>query len=145
MLLDLIRALPATVLVGVVPGWFWAGCLCATADRAERLAYSVAFSTTLVPAAALVQARLFGAGVTPTITVVSALLVLGAGLVARLMFGPAKKSEGPPGAGPVPLEPPSLIALIVASALLLAALSGVVPGERVAPLVALSVLAAGIA
>jgi hypothetical protein len=62
VLLDLVRALPAALLVGVVPGWFWAGCLCAAADRAERLAYSVAFSIALVPTAALVQARLFGAG-----------------------------------------------------------------------------------
>src|SRR5215210_977620 len=128
MLLDLVRALPAAVLVGVVPGWFWAGCLCATADRAERLAYSVAFSITLVPAAALVQARLSGAGVTPTITVVSALLVLGAGLAVYLMFGPAKKPEEPLGAGPAPLRAPALVPLVVASALVLGTLFGVVPG-----------------
>src|SRR5215210_1411375 len=140
MLLDLVRALPAAALVGVVPGWFWTGCLCATADRAERLAYSVAFSITLVPVAALVQARLVGVGVTPTITVVSALLVLGTGLLVYLMFGPAKTSEAPLGTGSAPLKSPALIALIVASALVLGALFGVVPGEKVAPLIALSVL-----
>jgi hypothetical protein len=145
VLLDLIRALPAAILVGVVPGWFWAGCLCATADRAERLAYSVAFSTTLVPTAALVQARLFGAGVTPTITVVSALLVLGTGLAVYLKFGPAKQSEEPLASRPVSPNLLTLIPLIVALALVLGPLLGAVPGERVAPLIALSVLAAGIA
>jgi hypothetical protein len=145
VLLDLVRALPAALLVGVVPGWFWAGCLCATADRAERLAYSVAFSTTLVPTAALLQARLFGAGVTPAITAISALLVLGTGLAVYLKFGPAKRSEEPLASRPVSLGLPTLIPLIVALALVLGALLGAVPGERVAPLIALCVLAAGIA
>jgi hypothetical protein len=145
VLLDLVRALPAALLVGVVPGWFWAGCLCATADRAERLAYSVAFSTTLVPTTALAQARLFGVGATPAITAVSALLVLGTGLVLYLKFGPAKQSEEPLASRPVSLNLLTLIPLIVALALVLGALLGAVPGERVAPLIALSVLAAGIA
>ncbi|MCA1848498.1 MAG: hypothetical protein LC704_05860 [Actinobacteria bacterium] len=144
MLLDLVRALPAALLVGVVPGWFWAGCLCATADRAERLAYSVAFSTTLVPTAALLQARLFGAGVTPATTAVSALLVLGTGLAVYLKFGPAKWSEEPLASRPVSLGLPTLIPLIAALALVLGALLGAVPDERVAPLIALSVLGAGI-
>jgi hypothetical protein len=145
VLLDLVRALPAALLVGVVPGWFWAGCLCATADRAERLAYSVAFSTTLVPTAALLQARLFGAGVTPAITAVSALLVLGTGLAVYLKFGPEKRSEEPLASRPVSLGLPTLIPLIVALALVLGALLNAVPGERIAPLIALCVLAAGIA
>jgi hypothetical protein len=144
VILDLVRALPAAVLVGVVPGWFWAGCLCATADRTERLAYSVAFSAALVPTAALVQALHFGAGVTPVITAVSALLVLGTGLAVYLKFGPAKRSEEPLASRPVSLNLPTLIPLIVALALVLGALLGAVPGERVAPLIALSVLAAGI-
>ena len=145
MLLDLVRVLPATVLVGVLPGWFWAGCLGATSDRAERLAYSVAFSTTLVPTAALVQARLFNVGVTPAITVVSALLVLATGLAGYLKFGPAKRSEEPLVSRPVSLDLPSLMPLIVASALVLATLFGAVPMERVTLLIALLVLAAGIA
>jgi hypothetical protein len=145
VLLDLVRALPAALLVGVVPGWFWAGCLCATADRAERLAYSVAFSTTLVPTAALLQARLFGAGVTPAITAISALFVLGTGLAVYLEFGPAKRSEEPLTSRPASLGLPTLIPLIVALALVLGALLGAVAGERVAPLIALCVLAAGIA
>jgi hypothetical protein len=136
VLLDLIRALPAAVLVGVVPGWFWAGCLCAAADRAERLAYSVAFSVALVPTAALVQARLSGVGVAPAITVVSALLVLGTGLAIYLRLGPAKGSDKPLFSPPAPLTPPTLIPLIVASALVLGVLFGAVAGERTAHLFA---------
>jgi uncharacterized membrane protein len=142
MLLDVVRTLPAAVLVGVLPGWFWAGCLCATSDRAERLAYSVAFSTTLVPTAALVQARLLGVGVTPAITVVSVLLVLATGLIGYLKFGSAKGSDEPLVSRPVSLDLPSLIPLIVVSPLVLAALVGAVPTQRVALLIALLVLAA---
>jgi hypothetical protein len=145
VLLDLARALSAAVLVGVVPGWFWAGCLCSTADRAERLAYSVGFSTTLVPTTALVQARLLGTGVTPAIALVSALLVLGTGLAVYLGFGPAERSDEPLASRHVRLSLPTLIPLIVASALVLEALSGAVSGERVALPITLSVLAAGIA
>ena len=144
MLLDLVRALPAAILVGVLPGWFWAGCLSATSDRAERLAYSVGFSTTLVPTAALVQTRLFGVGVTPAITIVSVLLVLVTGLTGYLKYGPFHGSDEPLTSRSVSLDLPSLIALIFASALVLAALLGTMPAVRVALLSALLVLTAGI-
>ena len=144
MLLDLVRALPAAILVGVLPGWFWAGCLSATSDRAERLAYSVGFSTTLVPTAALVQTRLFGVGVTPAITIVSVLLVLVTGLTGYLKYGPFHGSDEPLTSRSVSLDLSSLIALIFASALVLAALLGAMPAVRVALLSALLVLTAGI-
>jgi hypothetical protein len=144
VLLDLVRALPAAILVGVLPGWFWAGCLSATSDRAERLAYSVGFSTTLVPTAALVQTRLFGVGVTPAITIVSVVLVLVTGLTCYLKFGPFDGSDEPLTSRSVSLDLPSLIPLIFASALVLAALLGAVPVGRVALLIALLVLTAGI-
>ena len=144
MLLDLVRALPAAILVGVLPGWFWAGCLSATSDRAERIAYSVGFSTTLVPTAALVQTRLFGVGVTPAITIVSVLLVLVTGLTGYLKYGPFHGSDEPLTSRSVSLDLPSLIALIFASALVLAALLGAMPAVRVALLSALLVLTAGI-
>src|SRR5829696_6074239 len=74
MLFDLILALLAAVLVGLLPGWFWAKLLIATpADVYERIAYSVALSMALVPTAALVQARLLETGVTLTIAVASPL------------------------------------------------------------------------
>ncbi len=53
MLSELIRALPAAVLVGIAPGYFWARCLSSSADRVEHLAYSAALSMALVPAALL--------------------------------------------------------------------------------------------
>ena len=145
MILDVVRALAAAVVVGVLPGWFWAECLDATSDRAERLAYSVGFSTTLVPTAVLVQARLFGVGVTPVITVVSVLLVLVTGLTGYLKFGPANESDEPLVSRPVSLDLLSLIPLVIASALVLAVLLGAVPTERVALLITLLMLAAGIA
>ncbi len=145
MLLDLIRALPAAVLVGVLPGWFWARCLCATADHTERLAYSVGFSITLVPTLGLVQARLFGTGITFPITVVSVLLVLGTGLAAYLRFASAKGLEAPLAAGLSPLGLPTLVPLVGAAALALGNLIGIVPRYWVMPLAALLVLSAGAA
>jgi hypothetical protein len=146
MLADLIRAVPAAVLVGVVPGWFWTRLLVASADHAERFAYSVVLSITLVPTAALVQARLLGTGVTLTVAVASLLLVFFSGLAAYLRFGPAKGPDEPLAPPPALLGVPALVLLIAAFALILGILFGVVPGGWVAPLlVALLVLSVGIA
>jgi hypothetical protein len=98
-----------------------------------------------VPTAALVQARLFGVGVTPAITVVSVLLVLATGLASYLKFGPARGSDESLVSRPASLDLPSLVPLIFASALVLATLLGAVSTDRVALLIPLLVLAAGIA
>src|SRR3712207_1944464 len=144
MLFDLIRALLAATLVGIAPGWFWAKVLCAAADRVERLIYSAALSITLVPSVALVQARIFGTGVTLGVTIVSVLSVLGTGIAAYLTFGPAKGPDKPLLSRPVSLDLPALIPLIGAFALALGVLLGQVPGERVMPLMAPLVFLGGI-
>ncbi len=92
MISALIQALPAALLVGILPGWFWTRCLLASGDLAERLAYTIALSITLVPTAALAQTYLFATGVTFAVTVVSVALVFLAGLAAYLLFGPAKRA-----------------------------------------------------
>jgi hypothetical protein len=145
MLSDLIQVLPVAVLVGVIPGWFWAKLLLSSTDRAERFAYAVALSITLVPTAALVQARLFGTGVTLAIAIVAPVLVFFLGLVAYLRFGPAKGSDEPlvpPSASP---GLPALVFLIAAFALILGMLFGAVPGVTGVLLVALLVVSGGIA
>ena len=145
MLSDLILALPAVVVVGIVPGWFWAKLLVASADRAERFAYSVALSLTLVPTAALVQARLLGTGVTLAVAIASPLGVFFLGLVAYLRFGPAKGANEPLAPPPAPPGLPALVPLIAAFALILGTLFGVVPGVQGALLIALLVFSGGIA
>jgi hypothetical protein len=145
MLSDLIRALPAAVLVGVVPGWFWARLLLASTDQAERLAYSVALSITLVPTAALVQGRLLGTGVTLTVAVAAPLLVFFVGLAAYLRFGSPKGSGEPLVPPPAPPGLPALVPLTVAFALILGTLFGVVPSVPGAILVALLIPSGGIA
>ena len=129
MLPDLIRALSAAFLVGFVPGWFWARCLCAPSDRAERLTYAVALSMALVPAVALVPARFFGTGVTLGVAVSSALLVFFAGLLAYLRFGSAKGPDEPLVPGSNPPGMPALILLLPAFALALWIGSQMVPGQ----------------
>ena len=149
MLLDLLGAASAALLVGFVPGWFWAKCLCAPTDGAERLACSVALSMALVPAVALVPARLLG--VTLAVTAASALVVFVTGLVAYVGFGPAGTKKSPPVPGPGPLGMPALVLLVPAFGLALWTGSRTVPGLRdglpVAPMAAVAslVLVAGVA
>jgi hypothetical protein len=141
---DMILALPVAVLVCFVPGWFWARLLSASSDRAEQAAYSVALAITLVPAAALVQARLLGTGVTLAVAVAAPLLVFLAGLVAYLWFGPAKGPDAP--IAPLPPIPRTLALFLLVSALSLAlvAFFDLVPGGWPAILVAPVVIFAGI-
>lgn len=141
VLFDFIRAVPVAILVGVVPGWFWAGCLGRRGDLAGRLTYSVAFSITLVPAVTLLQVRLLGTGVTSAIAIVSIFVVLVAGLIVYLKFGPAKEPEAPVISRSALLDLPALILLAGMLALVTAMLTGAVSGhEVVLPLAVLAFL-----
>lgn len=139
---NLIPALLALVLAGVVPGFFWTRILVPTSDYARQLAFSIGFSMVLVPSAALLQARVFDTGVTLTVAVVSVVIVFFGGLAAYLKFGQAKASEKPFSSPPAPLGLPALVPLIACLALALAAAFGYLPGERVMlPAAALAALA----
>jgi hypothetical protein len=144
MLSELILGLPAAILVGVVPGWFWTRVLLASSDLYERIAYSVGLSITLVPTVALVGARLLGEGVTLSIALASPIVVFFLGLALYLRFGPAKGSDEP--LAPPPASPglPALVLLTAAFALALGILLGLVSGGWAAFLVAALVFAAGI-
>ncbi|MDQ5817149.1 MAG: hypothetical protein M3334_02070 [Actinomycetota bacterium] len=117
VLLDLIRAVPAAVLVGLAPGWFWAKLLGASADLYERVTYSVALSLALVPAVALIPAKLFGIGVTLAVAIASPLFVFLVGLAAYLKFGPAKASQEPLVLAPVQLSAFALVPVVAGLAL----------------------------
>jgi hypothetical protein len=142
---DLLQALPAAFLIGVMPGWFWTRCLLASGDRAEQLAYTVALSLTLVPTFALAQTYLFTTGVTFAVTVVSVALVFLAGLAAYLLFGPAKGPEEPLSIPPSPPGLPTLAPLAAALALALVMFLGIASGEWLMIPIAVLVLAAGVA
>lgn len=128
MLLDLIRALSAAAVAGVFPGWFWARVLCATTDRAERLAYSVALSITLVPVCTLIQIALFGGGVTLLVAVSSVLLVFSGGLAVYLRFGPSAGKGAPLFSPPKPPGVPASFLLAAACGISLWVASGMAPG-----------------
>ncbi|MGB3633153.1 MAG: hypothetical protein WA982_03860 [Rubrobacteraceae bacterium] len=91
MLLDLIRVLFAAILIGVLPGYYWARILLPSRDLAVQLTYGIGLSITLVPAVVLIPASILGLGVTLPATVLSALLVLGSGMVAFRSLGPEKE------------------------------------------------------
>ncbi|HKH12981.1 MAG TPA: DUF6541 family protein [Rubrobacter sp.] len=133
MLFDLIRAVPAALLVGLVPGYFWARCLAATDDLAERLAYAIGLSVTLVPAVALTFSSILGTGVTTTVSVVSVAIVFFAGLAARLLFGEAKGPAGPISALPPAPDAASLVPLCLALALALVTFFGFAGGWAMVP------------
>src|ERR671916_328911 len=143
VLSDLIRVLPVALLVGVLPGWFWTRCLLASEDYAERLAYAIALSLTLVPAVALAQVYLFGTGVTSAVAAASAVLVFLTGLTAYLALGPAKGEEAPLLRPPSPPGLPALVPLAAGLALALGMLTGVVTGDWVMIPIALLIVAAG--
>ncbi len=144
MLSDLIPALPAALFVGLLPGWLWASLLVASADAYERIAYSVALSMALVPAAALIPTHLLGIGVTLTVAIASPLIVFFVGLGGYLWLGPAKGADEPLATPPAPLGVPALVLLVAAFALALVAFFDLIPGEWSALLVAPLVLFAGI-
>ncbi len=111
MLADLIRALGATALILVPPGWFWAKCLLGEADFVEWLAYAIALSLALVSGVALVLTHLPGGGVTTSMAVISPLIVLGTGIIAYLWLGTSDKgladtlARAPASAGVLVLAP----------------------------------------
>jgi hypothetical protein len=142
---DLLTALPAALLIGVLPGWFWTRCLLSSGDRAEQLVYAIALSITLVPAVALVQTYIFATGVTFAVTVASAAVVFLAGLAAHLLFGPAKGSEEPLSRPPAPPGLPTLAPLAAALALALWMFLGLAPGAWLMIPIGILVLAAGVA
>jgi hypothetical protein len=111
VILDLLRVLPVAVLVGVVPGYLLARCLCSSTDHLERMAFGAALSMALVPAVALVPARVFGTGVTFAVAALSVAAVFLAGCVAYLAFGPAGESEKPVASVPGVLDLPALAPL----------------------------------
>src|SRR5215218_11437796 len=104
MLYELIRALLAAALVALLPGWFWTRVLIpssSSSDLYERLTYSLALSLALVPAIALIPTRLFGMGVSLSVTVVCVGVVFFSGLGVSLLVGSAKEgTEEPLGSPP---------------------------------------------
>jgi hypothetical protein len=140
VLSELVLALPAVVVVGVLPGWFWARVLLASTDLYERIAYSVALSTALVPAVALLPMRLLGTGVTLAVAVGAPLVVFFLGLGVYLRYGPAKGPEGPLAAPARVLGTPALVLVGAALALGLGVMIGVVPGVPIEPLVTVRIV-----
>ena len=95
MLFDLIQALLASLVVALLPRWFWAGLLRASGDYAERITYSAALSMALIPAVVLIPTLVLGMGVTLPVAIVCTLVVFLTGLGAYLRFGAVKGEDGP--------------------------------------------------
>lgn len=143
MLPDLTHALLAAAAAGVLPGWFWAGCLWPASGLAGRVACSMALSMVLVPAVALLSAYLLGTGVTLTVAVVSVAAVFLGGLATYLAAGRAKALKEPLHPGPAPLTAPALLLLVPAFGLALAAYFGIVSGKQAMLPVAMLLVFAG--
>src|SRR5215216_3154257 len=146
MLYELIRALLAAALVALLPGWFWTRVLIpssssssSSSDLYERLTYSLALSMALVPAIALIPTRLFGMGVSLSVTVVCVGVVFFSGLGVSLLVGSAKEgTEEPLGSPPHMLGMLTLGLLAAAFGLGLGVVAGVVPGVQIRPPVSVS-------
>lgn len=113
--------------MAVAPGYPWASCLRGCSGLAERMAFSVALSLALVPAVAVLLARLAGTGVTLPVALASPLAVLVAGALMRLRLGPAKESGESLATRPAP--PDALSMALVALGLMLVLVPGLMyPG-----------------
>jgi hypothetical protein len=144
LLFDLIQALLASLVVALLPRWFWAGLLRASGDYAERITYSAALSMALIPAVVLIPTLVLGMGVTLPVAIVCTLVVFLTGLGACLRFGAVKGEDEPILSVPVPvLGLPALVLLVPAFGLALEAMIGAIPGQRILVTVGLLVLAAG--
>ena len=117
MLSDFILTLPVALLVGVVPGYFWARLLSPNSGWAERLAWSSALSLSLVTALAFALSRISESGVTLPIAVAAPLVVLGAGAAAFARSGPAKGKDEPLLASTAAIPVPALALVAIAFAL----------------------------
>lgn len=142
MVEDLTKAILAAVLVGVLPGYFWERLLSGSRDVPERLAYSAALSSLLVPAAALALSWATGGGVTLQVALAAVLSVFLCGLGARLLLGPALSEDTPLLSPPPPFGRLSLTVAGLALALVATSMLGFLsPATSALPIVVLLVVA----
>ena len=142
MLLDLLRVLPAALLLGILPGWFWARTLCPGKDSTTlRLIYSTVLSLALVPAVSLALVRMLGSGVTFLVVVFSVVFVFGTGFAAYRWLGPSDVPEEPLMQRP-DFSPglPMLVPLIFSCMLMILASLGLLPMLLVLPFVTLALI-----
>ncbi len=140
MLPELIRVLPVAILVGLLPGYFWAGLLCASEDFASRIAYSFALSITLVSAVALAMVRLLGTGLSFPIALASPLTVFIIGLVAYLVLGTGKEGREPFLNRPGPPDNLALGLFFLSFVAVLAEMTGLAPYWLAWPAAAILIL-----
>lgn len=151
MFADLVRALLATVVAGVLPGYCWAVVLSPRGDWAERLTWSSVLSVTSVPVVALVLAKLAGTGVTIWVALGSVVLVAGSGALVLALRGPARALSGPvlpraPAIGSPGVLALAGVAFVGALAVVLAALRHrQVPGPLLIVVALLLIVAGGVA
>ena len=121
MLGDLILALSVALPLVLLPGYPWARVLSSEEGLAARLAFAVALSLALVPAAVLATAYLRGGGVTVAAALAGSTAVLLSGGAAYLVFGPARPADEKPLLAS-PAAPLGLAALLPLAGALLAGL-----------------------
>jgi hypothetical protein len=145
LIANLARALPAALIAGVLPGYFWAVFVRRTDGLGERLTYSAAVSLASVPAVALVLARILGTGVTLGIAIATVVIVAGSGAAACRIWGVAGGSAAPALPRPRAITDGRVLALIIAAIGLALAVSLGVPAQGwILILILVAVAAAGV-
>ncbi|MDP9379405.1 MAG: DUF1616 domain-containing protein [Chloroflexota bacterium] len=144
MALDLIRAILVAILVLAVPGYLWANILVPSADRAERITFSVALSAVLVPTCGLLLAVLFGPGISLPISLTSVVLVTLGGLLAHYKLGQAEATDTCIHLDQTPLSALALLPLAAASVLMIGSMLGLLTVQSTWLVVALLIIASAV-
>lgn len=145
MAVELLRAVFVSIVVSILPGYFWSRVLFAATDWAGRITGAIAFSITLVPAVALGLAAFFGPGITLPIALAAVLLVTLLGIAAHRLYGDAGGFDMTLQLCQRPLGTMALLPLVPAAALAVGAGLGAISLDRavffIVPLVVTSVVA----
>lgn len=120
MVFELLQVVLVSIVVLFIPGYAWTRVLFAALDWPERVTLAIALSMALVPALALLLSQIFGPGVTLPVALAAVVLVTISGAAAYSFLGPARVCDISVAPRQPALGAPALIALILASLLLVA-------------------------
>ena len=138
----LLAYLAALIVIGL-PGYIWSKLLFPCIDWVERIAASIAISIGIVPAIALLLARMSDTGITPAIAYTSVILAIAIGIALYLLLGPSPKPEMLPSLQITSPSAPALVGISALAVVTYAMIIGKLDVQKYSPRMVPLVLAIG--